>query len=511
LSLLRKNITANYFSQIYVALVGILLLPLYLKYLGSEAYGLVGFFAMLQAWFGILDLGLTPTISRETARFRAKIISDVDFRRLFRALLMFFLIIALVGCSALLLLSELLATKWLGFEELPLQDVIIALNVMIISVGLRWLCGLFRGVVTGSEKLVWLSVFNVIIATLRFIGVFISMNFFGFTPLVFFIHQLLVAIVEVTSLVIKASSLLPPKKSLDASIGWSFKPVKPVLKFSLTIAFTAAVWVFVTQTDKLVLSGILNLTDYGHFTLAVLVANGVMMISGPISSALMPRMARLNAEQKLTEMISIYRKSTQFVAVIAGSSAITLIITAEPLLYAWTGQRDIAKQAGPILQLYAAGNLFLCVAAFSYYLQYAKGDLRYHLRGNIGLVIVLIPGIVFAANANGGVGAGYVWLVLNVLFLFGWVAYVHHKLEPKLHKKWLLSDVLKIIVPSYAIPALSSLCFKDISFYTRSESLFFVGFIAFLTFCTAIGASNVLRSKASTLIGNITKLKRYEL
>jgi O-antigen/teichoic acid export membrane protein len=86
MSHLKKNIISNYASQIYVTLIGILLLPLYIKYMGSEAYGLIGFFAMLQAWFGILDLGLTPTIGRETARYRAGVLPALAFRQLYRAL-----------------------------------------------------------------------------------------------------------------------------------------------------------------------------------------------------------------------------------------------------------------------------------------------------------------------------------------------------------------------------------------------------------------------------------------
>ena len=67
---LKHNILSNYVSQIYVTVIGIVMVPLYLKYMGAEAYGLVGFFAMLQAWFQLLDMGLTPTMSRETARYR---------------------------------------------------------------------------------------------------------------------------------------------------------------------------------------------------------------------------------------------------------------------------------------------------------------------------------------------------------------------------------------------------------------------------------------------------------
>jgi len=64
---LRNNIIVNYVSQIFITLICILVLPLYIKYMGAEAYGLLGLFAMLQAWFNLLDIGLTPTMARETA------------------------------------------------------------------------------------------------------------------------------------------------------------------------------------------------------------------------------------------------------------------------------------------------------------------------------------------------------------------------------------------------------------------------------------------------------------
>ncbi|MCI5140051.1 MAG: hypothetical protein D3922_16960, partial [Candidatus Electrothrix sp. AR1] len=64
---LKKNIFANYVSQFAQILIGILAMPVYIKYMGAEAYGLVGFYIMLQAWMQLLDLGMTPTLIRETA------------------------------------------------------------------------------------------------------------------------------------------------------------------------------------------------------------------------------------------------------------------------------------------------------------------------------------------------------------------------------------------------------------------------------------------------------------
>lgn len=415
--------------------------------MGAEAYGLVGFFTMLQAWFALLDLGLTPTIGRETARYRGGSMSALQYRQLFRALSLIFLGIAVIGGLLLWSLAGLIAEQWLNIAELTMVEVVLAVKIMAVSVAMRWMGGLYRGVITGSEKLVWLSTFNILIASLRFVAVFASMKFYGFTPTVFFWHQLLVALFELLGLFLMGNSLLPAKKQLKQSIGWSFKPIKPVLKFALTIAFTSSIWVLVTQTDKLILSGILPLDEYGFFTLAVMVAAGIMILSQPVSMVIMPRMARLHAEGKDDEMIQAYRNMTQLVSVVAGSASIVIAFFAEQLLYAWTGDIDIADNTAPILRLYVLGYGVLAIAAFPYYLQYALGNLKYHLIGNLIIAITLIPTIVWSATYYGAEGAGWAWLGINTLYLITWVGYVHHKLLSGLHVTWLLRDILQIYIP----------------------------------------------------------------
>lgn len=474
---LKKNIIASYTSQIYVTIIGIVILPLYIKYMGAEAYGLVGFFAMLQAWFNLLDLGLTPTIGRETARFRAGVGDALAFRQLFRALSSIFLLVALIGGGGLFLFSGYIAEDWLKAQNLPLAEIQFAVQIMAISVALRWICGLYRGVITGSEMLVWLGGFNAVIATLRFVLVLPVMWRFGATPTVFFVYQLIIAILQIAILYTKTRYLLPGLNA-QQRIGWSFSPVKPLLKFALTIAFTSSVWVLVTQTDKLILSGILPLEEYGYFSLAVLVASGIMVIGGPISGAIMPRMAKLEAEGNREEVIRIYRQATQLVAIIAGSAAVTLSFCAEPLLWAWTGDASLAKHAAPILILYAMGNGILVVAAFPYYLQYAIGNLRLHFIGNLILFFTLIPSIIWAATNYGAIGTGYAWLLVNVFYFIIWVSVVHHVITPGLHLKWLGKDVAVIFIPMAVIGLL--LVSLDIALSTRLNGLCYITIFGFI-------------------------------
>ena len=278
---------------------------------------------------------------------------------------------------------------------------------------------------------------------MRFVGVLLVLKFIGVTPSIFFSFQLGVAVVELACLLFYAYRLLPIIPN-GIRVPWSWTPLKPVLKFSLTIAFTSSVWVLVTQTDKLVLSKFLPLAEYGYFTLAVLVASGVMVISGPVSGAIMPRMAKLEAEGNHAGLIRVYRQATQLVAVIASAASVTVAFYAEPLLWAWTGDKVLAHQAAPILILYAIGNGILAVSAFPYYLQYAKGNLRLHLIGNAVFVVLLIPAIIWAASYYGGVGAGYTWLIMNLISFVAWLSVVHRKFEPGLNFKWYVQDILII-------------------------------------------------------------------
>jgi O-antigen/teichoic acid export membrane protein len=446
---LKRNILASYASQIYVTLVGIVILPLYLKYMGAEAYGLVGFFTMLQAWFNLLDMGLTPTVARETARFRGGATDALSYRRLLRALQLIFFVVALVGGGSMFLFSGLIADGWLKVQTLPLAQVQLALQLMAVGVALRWMSGLYRGCISGSERLVWLGGFNAFVATLRFVGVLPVLIWVRHSPAVFFTYQLSVAVIELAGLAAKAYGLFPAVPQ-GRQLGWSpaslFTPIKPVLKFSLTIAFTSSVWVLVTQTDKLVLSKLLPLADYGYFTLAVLAASGVMMISGPISGALLPRMARLQAEGNEAGLISLYRNATQMVAVIAIPACLVLAFFAEQVLWVWTGDTQAATQAAPVLRLYALGNGFLSMAAFPYYLQFAKGDLKLHLNGSVFFVVLLIPALIWATLQYGVIGAGYAWLAANAAYFIVWVPKIHNRFVKGLHVQWLLRDVGAIVL-----------------------------------------------------------------
>lgn len=433
------NIVSSYVSQIYVTIVGIVMLPLYVRYMGAEAYGLVGFFATLQAAFQLLDMGMTPTIARQTAQSHG-LAGGAHLRELLRALEGVFVCVALAGVAAMFFGAQYIAMHWLQVGQLPIDEVANSLRLMAGVVGLRFIAGLYRGAITGFEALVWLSGFNIVVATFRFVLVLPLFWLAGAAPARFFEYQLVVALFEAAGLIAKSYALLPARPAAGWT-KWRWGPLREVLQFSMTIAFTSGVWILITQVDKLVLSKLLPLGEYGYFTIAVVVANGVVIIGGPLSNAILPRMTRMASGGAEADLLALYRAGSQLASVIAVSASIVLAFFARPILAAWTGDAALAAQAAPILSLYAVGNGLLAMSAFPYYLQFAKGDLRLHVIGNCLFVLFLIPIIIYASIEHGALGAGTAWAGMNVVYFFGWVPLVHRRLAPGLHARWLFSDV----------------------------------------------------------------------
>ena len=85
-----------------------------MQYLGAEAYGLVGFFALMQAWLNLLDLGLSPTLGRQVAYARGQKNGFEFFKRLLKSFELIFIVLALVIIAGIYLASDWVAQVWIS-------------------------------------------------------------------------------------------------------------------------------------------------------------------------------------------------------------------------------------------------------------------------------------------------------------------------------------------------------------------------------------------------------------
>src|SRR5690606_29776240 len=167
---IKRHLIANFAGQGWVAFVGLAFVPVYLNRLGVEAYGLIGFYAVLQAWLSLLDLGITPTVTREAARLSTGYHSPETINDLVRSLeIAVFSIAAALAC-ALWLASEPIAAHWVTSQSMAVSTVAEAVAVMAFVVALRFCEGIYRGALYGLERQVFYNSVYALLSTVRFAG-----------------------------------------------------------------------------------------------------------------------------------------------------------------------------------------------------------------------------------------------------------------------------------------------------------------------------------------------------
>ena len=90
--------------------MGLAFIPVYIQYLGVEAYGLIGFYAVMQAWLTLFDMGITQTLNREMARFSAGAHTPQSIHDLLRSLEVISVFLAVVICFLVWVSSNYIAT-----------------------------------------------------------------------------------------------------------------------------------------------------------------------------------------------------------------------------------------------------------------------------------------------------------------------------------------------------------------------------------------------------------------
>lgn len=447
---LKINVAANYVSQIYNGLIAIIVMPFYLKFLGAEAYGLIAFFMLLQSWFYLLDIGLSQTLSRETVKLNNNALNITLYNKLYKNINIIFFSLAFCLVFALSIFNQEIANSWLKINNLNTQDVLICLQIMFLCAGLRCIGGVYRGIIQGFEKILWMSIFNIIVNTFRFIIVIPILLYFGFNIKNYFYFQMVVAVIEFLTLLVFHKYLIFKVKKKEALVNCNEEGdgyFSAILKFAVFSGVNSILWVVISQSDKLLLSSILPLNEYALYSVAVMLASVVYMIATPISNVLLPRLTALYTTNRIKDLEYIYGFFSQFITMLAAVFSFTVIWNAHEIIEIWSRGQIETHKIENILILYLLGNVFLVINGFAYYIQYAYGDIKRHFIGCIILFLLMTPLMYIFSKNYGGIGAGSVWFFVHFSWFFTWTFFINKKFNSK-YKEWMKNLIFILIITS---------------------------------------------------------------
>lgn len=483
--MLKRNLIANYLGQGWSGLIGLAFVPLYIKYLGIEAYGLIGIFALMQAWLMLLDMGLSPTLGREMARFLAGSHTPQSIRDLVRSAEWVFGLIAIAIGLGVMLAASWLATEWLRVEKLSTSTVTNSLIIIGWVIAARWLGGLYRSAINGLQEQVWLNVSNVIFSTLRALGVMAILIWVSPTILAFFIYQGVVFALEAVVLAIQVRRLLP---SSPRPARFRFGALHQVWRFAAGMTAITILATLLTQMDKLLLSKLLSLTDFGYYILASTVASALYLLIMPISNVLRPHLAELVARGDTAALAETYHKFSQMLTLLVVPVALVLSFFSDHVLLLWTRSITTTDAVAPLVSLLVIGTMINGLMNTPYALQLAYGQTRFAIWANAISVLVLAPAIYVGVSNYGAIAAAVIWVLLNLGYVTIALPVMHRSLLPNEKWRWYGQDVLAPTMSSVGVVVFVYVCTPAPQLVHPWTS----AGVLMLAFIAAVGAATVV-------------------
>src|SRR5579862_307017 len=115
---LGRNIVAGLVNSIWSAILGLVAVRFYLRFVGIDGYGLIAFAGTVQGIVQVLDFGLAMTVNREIA-LRSGATNYTEVRALVRSAALIYWMVALIIACVVAALAPILARHWLESNTVP--------------------------------------------------------------------------------------------------------------------------------------------------------------------------------------------------------------------------------------------------------------------------------------------------------------------------------------------------------------------------------------------------------
>ena len=449
---LSRNIAANYIGRTWTALLSIVLIPVYIRFMGVEAYGLVGFFAALSSVLGILDLGIGATMNRELAR-RSVLEGQVGSQRdLVRTLEIVYWGISFIAGTIVIILAPFISSTWIKAQELNPESILRAVQLMGISLALQFPMSLYQGGLMGMQKQVLVNIILVITATLRSGGVILVLWLISPTIQTYFAWQVVMSLIGSLAFLIAIWVNLP---KAETRARFNINIIRDIWKYAAAISASALIGIILSQLDKVILSKMLSLKMFAYYSIAATAASAIWMIIIPFNTAIFPQLVQLHEKKQIKELRIFFHRSSQMLSLMLFPICALLIIFARPILLLWLKDPLIVENAHLIVSLLVFGIMLNGIVSLPANCAPAFGWPLLVTYTNLIQAIFIIPLIVGMVYWLQGVGAASAWIAMNSTYIIFMVPNFFRRYLKEENWKWYLNDIAIPMVVAFAVCLIS--------------------------------------------------------
>ena len=452
MTVIKRNAVANLAGRVWSNLLAFAFVPVYLHFLGVEAYGLVGFAATLQSILILLDVGFGAAMLRELARLSAIPGSAREQRDTVRTLELIYAGIAFAGGSAVAFLAPLIATRWVHPQHLSIHAVTTSIRIIGLMMAMQYLYVLYEVALMALQRQVFVNVILAVSGTVRAGLSVLVLWLFSRTIEAFMLTQ---ALTWVAAMVVMRIAIWRAIPRVEERAAFRLSIVSLLWKYAagtFGIALTTAIFY---QVDKVLFSRLLTLTVFGYYMIAQSVGGVLWSVVRPISTAVFPRFSQLVVLDDQSELRTLYHGGAQAMSTLVVPAGVMLMFFSYDVILVWTHDAIVAANAAPIAAFVAAGIMAIGLADMPLYLRLAHGWVSLSLKTNLILLAVMLPVLLFAIVRYGAIGGACAWAAVHVANLLITAPLTHRRLLRGAFSAWAINDTFIPLGAAVIVAALA--------------------------------------------------------
>jgi O-antigen/teichoic acid export membrane protein len=352
-----RNTVLNFFGLIVPLAVGFVTIPLVVRALGNDRFGILALVWVVFGYFGLFDLGL----GRTTTRYIADALGRNESGKLAGTLWTTVYLQTGIGLAAAFLsylAAPLIVRRVLNIPEGFIGETILTIRLVGLSLPVMFISSSFRGVLEAAQRFDLVNAVkvpvNVLFYVLPLAGVALG---FGLPGIV----VLLVAS-RAAALVVWGALSLRVMPSLRTRPVLHGKLVRPLFSFSGWLGLSGILYAVTSSMDRLVIGSLITVEAVTFYSAPYEAINRVGVVPGSLSMVLFPAFSYLDAGGRNDRVETLFARSMKLLLLSTGPIFLLLMFFAGDFLRLWLGPEFAAKSAF-VVQVLAAGFLINTVIA----------------------------------------------------------------------------------------------------------------------------------------------------
>lgn len=405
-STLIRSVAWNFVGTVLPLAVGVVTIPLLIRGLGVERFGVLTIAWMVIGYFGLFDLGLGRAITKQLAENLSSGRESENPEYVWTA--MFLMVLLGIVGGGVLAFAAPYVVGLLHVSAGLSEEARLAMYLMAASVPLVVATSGLRGVLEAYQRFDLATYLRVPLGVLSYAGPLVVLPFSNSLVIVVAV----IAFGRLLALIAHLGFCVHVIPALTARISIMYDKVWPLIRFGGWMSLTNIVGPFMVYMDRFFIGAILGATAVAYYVTPYEMVTKLWIIPGVLLGVLFPAFAAMLAlERERTR--ALVASSVRVLVAILFPLSLFLICFASDLLMVWIGA-DFAEKSARVMQWLVLGVFINCVAQVHFNLLQAAGRADWTGKLHLFELPVYLGALWVGLDRWGIEGAAVVW-TLRVL------------------------------------------------------------------------------------------------